>query len=150
MNKYTFTYPIRVDGEIEVSVHALSEDEAKIIADRQCRQRDVFNDAQFRAGTIRFDKRQLKSELPLPEKVYTYDQIVEESKKSKNGLEFLTSFRNVWFEVTLDTNGKLDSIRTRKDDLSYWHEMDELTEREEKLVPVLPELSFSYLQEVGE
>lgn len=150
MNKYTFTYPIRMDGEIEISVHALSEDEAKVLADRRCRQRDVFNDAQFRSGTIRFDKRQLKSEWALQPLSYNYEHIIEESKKSKNGLEFLTSFRNVWFEVTIANDGELDSIRTRGDELSYWHNLDELTEREEELVHVLPELSFSYLQEVGE
>ncbi len=150
MNKYTFTYPVRMDGEIEVTVNALSEEEAKTLADIRCRQRDIFNDTRFKSGTIRFDKKQLKHEWPLSPESYDYDQIIAESKKSKNGLEFVTALRDIVFEVTIDNNGNLDSVRTRGDDLSYWHGMDELTDREKMLVRNLPELGFNYLQEVGE
>lgn len=150
MNKYTFTYPIRMDGEIEVMVNALSDEEAKVLADSWCQQRDIFNNTRFKSGTIRFDKRQLKRKVELPPQSYTYSEIIEESKKSRDGLEFLTEFNGVWFEVTIDRNGELDSIRTRGSDCSYWHEVGNLDEREQALVRRLPELGFNYLQEVGE
>lgn len=76
-----------------------------------------------------------------------------------NGIGSLTIYKTkLWeFEKELEQQFDLDtedwvvsSVRTRGDDLSYWHGMDALTDREKMLVRNLPELGFNYLQEVGE
>lgn len=73
-----------------------------------------------------------------------YDEAVQYAKQCSKPSEFQTKYGRDWFEITLMTDGTLDSIRTVTKLPAYWHCLDELTGKEKKFRKACETMRYSF------